>query len=103
MYIFNLFLFVLDIDECAVNPCDVKAACLNTNGLYECSCRRGFEGDGESCTGNRLLVNSSCKPCGDKRQRGGEIGDWQEQCTQLLPPHSLFFLLQPSTGNPCGL
>ena len=47
----TLFLFLLDIDECAANPCDVNAACLNTNGSYECSCRPGFEGDGTSCTG----------------------------------------------------
>ena len=44
---------LLDIDECVINPCDVNAACLNTNGSYECSCRPGFEGDGTSCTGNK--------------------------------------------------
>lgn len=48
----HTFQFMLDIDECAANPCDVNAACLNTNGSYECSCRPGFEGDGETCTGN---------------------------------------------------
>ena len=69
MYIFDLFLLVLDIDECAGNPCDVNAACLNTNGSYECSCRPGFDGDGRSCTGIRLL-NSSCKPCGDMNVKG---------------------------------
>ena len=61
MYIFKLFLFVLDIDECAGNPCDINAACLNTNGSYECSCRPGFEGDGESCTGNKV------KPAGEMK------------------------------------
>ena len=48
-----MFVIPLDIDECATNPCDVNAACLNTNGSYECSCRPGFEGDGETCTGNK--------------------------------------------------
>ena len=73
MYIFNLFLFLLDIDECAGNPCDNNAVCLNTNGSYECSCRPGFEGDGESCTGNRLVVYSFCKPGGDMKTECREI------------------------------
>ena len=53
MDILDLLLLLLDIDECATNPCDVNAACLNTNGSYECSCRPGFEGDRETCTGNQ--------------------------------------------------
>lgn len=66
MYISDLFL--LDIDECEANPCDVNAACLNTNGSYVCSCRPGFKGDGDSCTGNKLSSrHSSCKPCGDRK------------------------------------
>lgn len=69
MYRLDLFLFVLDIDECVANPCDVNAACLNTNGSYQCSCRPGFEGDGESCTGNRFLMYSSCKPGRDMKDR----------------------------------
>ena len=66
IYISDLFL--LDIDECEANPCDVNAACLNTNGSYECSCRPGFKGDGDSCTGNKLSSrHSGCKPCGDRK------------------------------------
>lgn len=77
MYIFNLFLFVLDIDECADNPCDINAACLNANGSYECTCRPGFRGVGESCTGDRLLVYSSCKPDGKTCTFSSDLKDKQ--------------------------
>ena len=43
----------LDIDECLTSsPCDDNAACLNTDGSYDCFCAPGFEGDGQICTGN---------------------------------------------------
>ena len=49
-------MFILDIDECfsdALNMCDdpSRAVCTNTIGSFECSCRDGFTGNGENCTG----------------------------------------------------
>ena len=47
-----MLLLLPDIDECLASPCDDNAACLNTDGSYECACGPGFEGDGQTCTGN---------------------------------------------------
>lgn len=43
----------VDIDECAAGEfvCDVNANCSNTDGSYNCICKRGFTGNGTSCTG----------------------------------------------------
>ena len=42
----------VDINECEqVNDCDVNANCTNTAGSYDCECKHGFRGDGETCTG----------------------------------------------------
>ena len=45
---------VLDIDECTngTHSCDVNAVCNNTRGSYNCTCKDGFHGDGETCMGN---------------------------------------------------
>jgi hypothetical protein len=40
-----------DIDECAATPCDVNAACVNTDGSFTCTCNTGYSGDGFSCAG----------------------------------------------------
>ncbi|XP_022795533.1 protein kinase C-binding protein NELL2-like [Stylophora pistillata] len=41
-----------DIDECSKggHTCDVNANCQNTNGSYNCSCKKGYTGDGRSCS-----------------------------------------------------
>ena len=46
-----------DIDECeaSVRVCDVNAICQNTLGSHVCSCKAGFTGDGETCTGEDML------------------------------------------------
>ena len=41
-----------DDDECELDlhHCDpVHAECKNTNGSYDCQCKKGFEGDGFDC------------------------------------------------------
>ena len=35
----------LSLDECSSN-----ALCTDSIGSYECSCKKGFEGDGKICT-----------------------------------------------------
>ena len=52
----KLFIFVLDIDECAANTdnCDdTNGACANTAGSFTCSCNAGYElqTDGFTCSG----------------------------------------------------
>jgi len=41
----------LDIDECAMNICSEHAACINTEGGFNCSCNIGYHGDGFNCYG----------------------------------------------------
>ena len=48
-----------DIDECKGNhSCHVNANCTNTNGSYLCECKPGFNGNGQSCTGefNHFII-----------------------------------------------
>ena len=42
-----------DTDECVIIPrtCHVNATCTNTYGSYVCTCKPGYTGDGENCTG----------------------------------------------------
>ena len=52
-------LFPSDIDECSTNShsCDVNAVCSNNVGSYACSCKAGFTGDGNTCTGESFEFN----------------------------------------------
>ena len=53
----NMFLFLLDIDECAsfeTNECHPNAMCTNTEGSYVCRCKRGYSGDGKNCSGKMV-------------------------------------------------
>ena len=45
---------ISDIDECVVDThhnCSSDAFCNNTHGSFNCTCKPGFTGDGENCTG----------------------------------------------------
>ena len=60
MYIVGPFtvLFPSDINECKANThnCDVAAICVNTKGSYNCTCKAGYSGDGQSCAGMLTLL-----------------------------------------------
>ena len=46
---------ISDIDECVVdtlNNCSSDAFCNNTHGSFNCTCKPGFTGDEENCTGS---------------------------------------------------
>ena len=49
-----------DINECnrALDNCHVNAMCRNTQGSYQCTCRQGYSGDGQRCTG--MLITWPC-------------------------------------------
>ena len=49
-----------DINECTVKSdrCDINAACQNTEGSHKCICKTGFEGDGEKCSGKKIIISS---------------------------------------------
>ena len=44
---------ILDINECTSGSatCALNAECTNTRGSYVCTCRPGYQGDGQSCNG----------------------------------------------------
>jgi hypothetical protein len=51
-----MFIAILDINECRLNPCHLNADCNNNEGSYTCTCRTGYTGDGvNSCTGNIMI------------------------------------------------
>ena len=45
------------IDGCTPgnNDCDANAACIDSDGSYECACKIGFKGDGLFCEGNHCI------------------------------------------------
>jgi len=49
----SCFTLILDVDECnrGSHTCHLNAVCNNTNGGYNCSCKKGYSGDGHNCTG----------------------------------------------------
>ena len=40
-------------DECALNfdDCHIDAICTNTKDSYNCTCKKGYSGDGKKCIG----------------------------------------------------
>ena len=44
------------IDKCTDSKtCHKDAFCQNTDNSFECNCRPGFSGDGQSCKGIKLI------------------------------------------------
>ena len=53
--VFNFPSLGVDRDECqdpSTNDCDKNAICENNVGSFECSCKKGFTGNGKTCQGN---------------------------------------------------
>ena len=44
---------ISDIDECdkGTHSCSFNAVCNNTKGSYNCTCKPGYEEDGDNCKG----------------------------------------------------
>ena len=61
-FVTYLLLIPPDIDECSTNnhSCDVNAFCNNTSGSHRCTCRSGYFGDGQVCTGKNHFVCLFC-------------------------------------------
>ena len=53
----EFMLNVLDIDECISNACNKNATCKDGINSYTCECKKGFNGDGTTCTGNLITDN----------------------------------------------
>ncbi|XP_073034682.1 wall-associated receptor kinase 2-like [Primulina eburnea] len=47
-----------DVNECASNPCDAHATCINTLGSHICSCAKGYVNDGKGDGGRCIAKNS---------------------------------------------
>ena len=49
-------IYFADVDECSEgsNRCSRNAACLNTEGSYECRCASGYTGSGTVCEGTHM-------------------------------------------------
>lgn len=43
---------ILDIDECAVHPCQNNGTCTDLINDYKCRCTDGF--NGTNCSNNKL-------------------------------------------------
>lgn len=44
---------LVDVDECEIGAhnCDMNALCVNVPGIFKCSCREGWVGNGIKCIG----------------------------------------------------
>ena len=56
--VYNPYILIVDVDECANNTdiCNADANCTNSNGSYSCECNTGYEGNGTTCDGMWLYI-----------------------------------------------
>ncbi|XP_046858696.1 uncharacterized protein LOC124452154 [Xenia sp. Carnegie-2017] len=50
----------LVINKCLSNPCNVNANCTDNEGTFECRCKKGFSGNGLSCTNINECLSNPC-------------------------------------------
>ena len=62
MHALTPFIQPADINECEfeLHTCHVNANCTDTIGSFKCTCGKGFEGDGFTCTGKQLMDGLTC-------------------------------------------
>ena len=53
---FCLFVFLIDLNECASNNGGCDQVCTNTHGSYQCSCNPGYTKSGHRCGGKVNLT-----------------------------------------------
>ena len=77
IYIWSLhaltqFIQPADINECELelHICHSNANCTDSIGSFKCTCGKGFEGDGYTCTGKQLIDELTCS---DERVHGSII------------------------------
>ena len=56
---FHIWLNTIDTDECSSVdlPCHSNATCSNIRESSQCTCNKGFSGNGESCKGTKYFHN----------------------------------------------
>ena len=52
--IFSSFSFITDVDECASNPCENDAECINGADIFECICPEDYKG--YTCAGKENML-----------------------------------------------
>ena len=57
--IYEQIFVLLEITICGTDKddCHKHATCAHTGpGLYKCTCKKGYTGDGKTCTGLNILI-----------------------------------------------
>lgn len=49
---------MIDINECdnGEDNCSPEATCTNTRGSFDCTCIKGYSGNGVTCAGKFIMV-----------------------------------------------
>ena len=51
----TIFQTLTNVHKRSCHNCSSKAECNNTKGSYNCTCKAGFTGDGQNCSGTSFL------------------------------------------------
>ena len=72
----DLILIILDIDECASNPCAIGATCIDGIDTFQCECPKGRQG--HLC--EQLTEAPNQRSCSYKGDLFVHSYEWKEQC-----------------------